>query len=65
MGHPQHIDFPVIAHGEAGVTDDGHATFPRARYVLHQADWVAAKELEAFIMQFGASPYVERALAPF
>lgn len=25
MGQPQHTDFPVVAYGEAGVTDDGQA----------------------------------------
>jgi hypothetical protein len=25
MEQPQHIDFPVIAYGEDGVTDDGRA----------------------------------------
>ncbi len=54
--HIDHIGWNVAANGTP--------TFPRARYVLHRADWDAAKELEAFIMGFGAAPYVERALAP-
>ncbi len=66
---PADVDIVFMTHAHIdhigwNMASDGRPTFPNARYVLHTADWAAAKDLEAFIMQFGAGPYVDRALAP-
>jgi hypothetical protein len=54
MGHPQHIDFPVIAHGEAGVTDDGHAVLVQLFTEDGEAFHFSVKrlDLEKFVTLF-------------
>lgn len=51
-----------IDHVGWNTTRAGNLTFPRARYLLHQADWDAKSRLEAVATHFGAAPYVERTL---
>lgn len=53
-----------IDHVGWNLTAAGQPTFPNARYVLHEADWAAARQLESVVVQFGAPPYVDRTLAP-
>ena len=46
MEQPQHIDFPVIAYGEAGVTDDGRAVLVQLFTVGGEALYFSVKRID-------------------
>ena len=54
MAQPEHIDFPIVAHGEAGVTDDGQALLVRLFTVDGTALHFSVKriDLEDFVTLF-------------
>ena len=52
--HPDHVGWNLLQEGA-----DPRATFPRARYIMHQADWETFKRPEvqaAFPFQSGRTP---------
>lgn len=51
-----------IDHVGWNAAPDGTPHFPRARYLLHQADWDARLALEGVTSSFGAPAYAERLL---
>ena len=63
---PEGVDMVVLTHLHAdhvgwNLQDEAgqrRPTFPRARYLVHQADW------ETFTQEAGRFPWVERAVAP-
>lgn len=63
---PEDVDMVVLTHLHAdhvgwNLQDEAgqrRPTFPRARYLVHQADW------ETFTQEAGRFPWVERAVAP-
>src|SRR5215471_14051409 len=54
MPQPEHIDFPILAYGEAGVTDDGQAVlvqlFTVDGAVIHFS--IKRVDLEKFVTLF-------------
>ena len=46
MEQPQHIDFPVIAYGEAGVAEDGHAVLVQLFTVGGEALHFSVKRID-------------------
>jgi glyoxylase-like metal-dependent hydrolase (beta-lactamase superfamily II) len=66
---PADVDIVFITHSHLdhigwNLTDDRKPRFPRARYVIHQADWDAAPQLEDAVMKAGAEPYLAQTLTP-
>lgn len=49
--HPDHVGW--------NLTESGAARFPRARYLMHQADWEALPQMQAVM-----PPYIDQTLTP-
>jgi len=53
-----------IDHVGGALTKAGVPTFPRARYVLHRAEWDARAQHAARAESLGQPPYVDRIVTP-
>ncbi len=61
---PEDVDTVFITHAHLdhvgwNLTSEGKPRFPRARYVMHQADWDALPALQAIL-----PPYIDKTLTP-
>lgn len=53
-----------IDHVGGNLAPDGARTFPRARYVMHQAEWEARPHHAARAVSLGQPPYLDEAVTP-